>query len=56
MKKNSAPEKKKNYHKPELTLYGDIHQLTQASSLTGRKADGYKIPGDMGPPTIYKTG
>lgn len=55
MKEQTGPTGKKKYHKPEFSLYGDIHQLTQASSLTGMKQDGVKSK-EGNKWILYKTG
>ena len=43
MKKEKNSTEKKEYHKPELSLYGDIHQLTHASK-SGKHLDGTQLP------------
>jgi hypothetical protein len=56
MKEKKGSIKKKNYHKPEFSLYGDIHQLTQASSSSGSKGDGKPVPPGQGKIINSKTG
>ena len=40
MKEEKVTTEKKNYNKPELSLYGDIHQLTQANPMGKGAPDG----------------